>query len=242
MSGELYAVNYGKELQGVVPQIVDEYRAGKTLNQLVVEFKIVDYFNLTPNKAKSARSIVYFALVGNQHSQLGELYDGLLNPEEAKEIGAKHKHDGQVANGFRLKKGNQGIFGMSREEKTAVSSKVGTAMKKEGKGIFGLTKKDKISIGQATAADRGYVIHSDDEIILAYLLLDVPQLRYSNGRKKLGEMAELINRSIYDRNPVRTTDSLRSLWRRKEDVINNASEEEKARVKAQYLDDYLEDS
>ena len=240
MSGNLYAVRYGKELQTSDPQIVDEYRAGSTLPKLVEDFELVTRFNLILNQVVSAISIPYFALVGNRYEKLGELYDGLLSPEEAREIGAKHKLDGQIANGFRLRERGLGIFGLSYEQRAATSFKNGKATQEHGKGIFGLTTKQKIAMGQVAAADRGYVIHLDDEIILAYLLLEVPQLRYPNGRRKLSEMKDLVNQALHGGNPVRNENTLKSLWRRKKGIMEEASEEEIQRVRKQYLDDILE--
>ena len=71
------------------------------------------------------------------------------------------------------------------------------------------------------------------------MILEEPRLHYSNGRRKLSEMAELINNKMYDGNSVRNENSLRSLWRRKKSFIARLPPEEKARVRAQYLDDLL---
>jgi hypothetical protein len=236
---KLYAVGYGFELQESDPGVADEYRAGQTLPMLVKQFEVVSRFNLTPKQASSAISIPYFALVGNPYEQLGETYDGLLTLQEAREIGAQHRLDGQTANGFRFKENNLGIFGMDPKDKAAVSSASGRKVKRLKKGIFGLTPEQKIAMGQAAAADRGYVINETEEIILSYLMLEVPELRYGNGRRKLSAMAEIVNNAIHDGDPVRNENSLRSIWRRKKKFIASVSEEDKKRVKEMYLDDLL---
>jgi len=228
---ELYAVKYGLELQKSDPEVADEYRAGKTLPMLVNRFRVVARFSLNSNQVHSAISIPYFALAGNHYDTLGETYDGLLSAEEAREIGAKHRLDAQIASGLNLQENGLGIFGLSSERRTAISSKTGKAMKKERKGIFSLTSEQRIAMGQVAATDSGYVIYPDEEVILAYLLLEMPQLRHPNGRKKLSEMKDLVNLAFYDGKPARTENSLRSLWRRKKGFMESVAEEEIERVR-----------
>ena len=103
-------VQIGKDLQGLYPEIAEDYRKGMTYKEIVKKYNITEQFELSERTSQTA---VRFSIRGIVEIFGLESYSGLITDEEELERLAKtHKIEG----GKRLYEQGKGIHGKSEEE------------------------------------------------------------------------------------------------------------------------------
>ncbi|MEK6846538.1 MAG: hypothetical protein AABY16_00015 [Nanoarchaeota archaeon] len=138
------AIKLGRTLQQNHPEIVDLYRQGFFLPQIVEQLDIVSEYRVTENVALSG---VGYAISGN-NSLFGKIfYDGLIPEEERKELETEHKFEWGKIIGSRTYEQRKGVHARTKEEMIKhgrMGGKIGGSKSYgEGKGVHGMTTEQK---------------------------------------------------------------------------------------------------
>jgi len=91
-------VKWGYELQREHPEIVDDYRGGMTITEIVVKYNLTRRGNYVEESVRRALSL------GNDNENLGVVYEPLLSREESEEIAKEHKSDSAKKTNKKLTK------------------------------------------------------------------------------------------------------------------------------------------
>jgi hypothetical protein len=185
--------NFGKEIKETFPHIAEDYIGGLTLDQLVSDYHIQEYFGITNREI--ARGAVLYAL------RL------LVNRERLKEIGKEHQKVRGEAAVAKLRKEGRAFFGMSKEERAANGSKSGNITYQNGTGVHGQNAEERIERSKKGIEARGFVPFSEEEIN-HIKNLDLKLYRTREIKTDTTRIAREMNQKFHNGNPVRTGNSI----------------------------------
>ena len=122
----------GKRLQEDFPEIADEYRNGRTMPEISLEYCIQELYDAKSRAV--AINAVRYALGGYDFG--GISYSGLIEDlEELKNIGLEHGREQRTENGNANYEKGLGVHGLTPEQRT----ENGKATYEMGLGVHGLT-------------------------------------------------------------------------------------------------------
>jgi len=184
-----YSIQLGPTIQKLFPQIADNYRSGKSLNDLVEECKIRVLF---PMSERTAQEAVRLALRG-YHREINLFpdfdYNGLLNLEEYEMLAKNHHRE----SGRRL-----------GEE---IGYKSGQKTFEAGTGVHKLEYIERHYGGQKGIVKQGNIPWSDEEILtIEELSRDTLYQRRSEIHAQ--RIANEINNRFHYGRPVRNNRSV----------------------------------
>lgn len=191
IGGIAKAIDLGKRIQELFPEIAEDYRNGNSLLDIVNKYGIQEEFGI---KEATAKKSVSFALRGYG----GEfkfffsnkpVYTGLIDSSELLEIAKIHGVD----SGKKL----GGKYG----------SKIGELTFKNKTGIHSQTNKEKSNSGKKGLVSQGKTPWTDEELKTAYEMSFNPSYRRGI-RVNTGKIAEEINSWFHNRNQIRTSFSV----------------------------------
>lgn len=167
-AGIKYSLIIGRDIQTKFPGIADEYRNGRTLDELIEKYEIHEVYGTT--NLSTARMAISNALRGydGKLAQVTEVepYPGLIETTELNGIIKKHR-----ATGIEKQMGKQ-------------------------KGIYGQTHEDHIRLGQSAVEKQGGHPYSEDEKKLIEELAKQPEYQRKS-RINAQKIATEVNRILH---------------------------------------------
>lgn len=180
-------IELGVRIQKLFPLIVEDYKEGKSLNELVRDYNIQEVFRVRNRVAQMA---MFYALKGYNgyfDSFTEPAYSGLMNISEFKRAAEEH----HIECGRKL--------GLS------YGKKVGRLTYKKGIGVHSMSYEERRKAGQEGMMKRGYFPWSDKEIKKLYKLSQNPNYQCQSGNRiKAIKIAEKINNIFYKGKEIRT--------------------------------------
>lgn len=134
----------GEKLQGLFPEIADDYRRGNSASQIVKKHNLEKILGCN---YKVALSSVFHAISGYDglfHILDIKPYEGLIkDQDEVKELAKKHNSESCRLVGKDMLENKKGIFSMTKKEryKASCQGAVGRGMKPYSKEEFAFIKK-----------------------------------------------------------------------------------------------------
>ncbi|MAH51367.1 hypothetical protein CMI37_36460 [Candidatus Pacearchaeota archaeon] len=201
------------KLQGLHPEIADDYKNGMTLQGIAAKYEIQNLFGVLTSE--TASRIVYCALSGNLEGRFGYSFEGLLTNEELSSIGKNHMSN----HGLEMVSQERGMFGWTDEQKRGYRSKGfiswskkkrkahGNSVCRRGLGIHAMTSKERKEAARKATISRGKVPWEEGEKLCAYLF-SKSKFYQRGSLVKNGKIAREINTLWHGGRKVRSTMSL----------------------------------
>jgi hypothetical protein len=191
---------YGKIIARELEGVVEDYRNGSTILEIIEKYHIGERYGLTTERC----------CVTSVSNALGIL----LSKEERRALESEHHSKKAI----ELYEEGVGLFSLSEERKQEVRSKAGKiggqVSYSKGKGFFSLSEEEKrrnsSKGGKAAAVSQGHVPFEDDE---KELVLELSQLlEYQKGsRIRTTKIAELLNQRLHNGENIRNERSITNL-------------------------------
>ncbi len=211
----------GSRIQADFPEVVDDYRAGRTTAQIAEDRNIIEHYGLSP---KTARNAIGYALGGYQGSERIEPYRGLIpSRKEREKLAKKHRSANAERLDMQMQREKRGAYGLDAEARRRLSRLGLQAQIKRGTlATFSDMSAEKhaatcrtgvIAAGQVPWREReqNETVGRYGEVEYAERLSELPVLRYSQGtyagRPRWEFVASLVNEVYHRGKPIRTANS-----------------------------------
>jgi hypothetical protein len=237
--GMRMAILCGQMLQRTHPEIVEDYRAGLTANEIAIKHDVLGMFEL--RSQGTAKSTVSYALGGDSEGITGKPYEGLLDEEERQAIISAQNWPLKAARkgGIKTVEDKVGLHGLTKRQRKKNASTAGTASYDQGKGIHARSDEDMTKHGlkgaRTATANRNQTAWEEGEKLFLHILSKSEAYRNKRGINP-GECADLVNRVWHDEEPVRTGSTCSyKLWEFNKTYQGLEPAIEKAKDKAKLL-------
>ncbi len=191
---------YGKIIARELEGIVEDYRNGSTIPEMIKKYHIGERYGLNTERC----------CVTSMSNALGIL----LSKEERRVLESEHHSKKAI----ELYEEGVGLFSLSEERMQEIRSKAGKiggqVSYSKGKGFFGLSKEEKRKNsskgGKSSAVSQGNVLFEDEEIKAIQELSQF--LEYQKGsRIRTTKIAELLNQKFHNGKNIRNQRSISNL-------------------------------
>lgn len=230
----LASVKLGIHLQDDLPQIADDYRRGLFASEIVSKYDIVRKYGVNKTISENA---VYYALRGNSSFLDYRIqYHGLLEEDEMRQLADNNRIRHGLELGSLCLEQRVGLFGRTQEEHSRDSKKAGRKIVEQRLGIHRLSTEERRLNGALggrrggvqTSINRGYILWTEEEIELAYILSQDKDYKFQKGlckgKSDLKKMAERLNQEYHQGNSIRNSETIKSKLRKFKKRINGSGQ------------------
>jgi hypothetical protein len=207
--GIIAGIRLGRELQVLHPEIAEDYRGGMTISEIIKKYDIINIYGMKPKTAENSVRYAISGYDGDIDVASGEIsYPGLIQDrQELEKIAIEHHVTTGKKVGLKSKTEGTGIFSFTKEQRSDIGRKSGTAQYKNGIGIHAQTPEDHKRAGIALVEAQGGVVFSDEEVdYFKELILDPVYQRKS--RINAQKISTELNRKFHNGKDIRTPKSI----------------------------------
>ncbi|MFA6022709.1 MAG: hypothetical protein WC781_01335 [Candidatus Pacearchaeota archaeon] len=186
-------------------EIAEDYRNGMIMPEIVEKYSISEKFKISP---EVARSIVRYALVGNQQGRT--IYNGLIPAKEFEELAFEHRSKNGMKNGTitgkKFYEEKKGLFARGIEQVVEAGKKGGkiggNKLYLEKRGIHAYSHEENVENGKQSALSRGFNLWGEEEIEFTKELINSPEYRKGSFVKRV-KICEQVNNQFHNGKYIR---------------------------------------
>ncbi len=211
------SASLGVTLQRDMPEIVESYRKGFSLLEIVDMMNVCERYGVTRYVAKYG---VRKAISGHDGNFRTGPYEGLIGDEERRELEREHKSDSgtravehvsiaeRIKNGREVHEAGLGIHALSVGQKSAAGKLGGDNTVKNRSGYHSLSTEKRRIFARESVKSRGFVPWGEDEKKRAYEMSLMGEYQHSDGasagRTDYSKLTDWVNDTFHSGRKVRT--------------------------------------